>query len=142
MHEIGQCLTTIRAVARLHGKTTSFVDGVVASVSTLRLLCVLAMQAVRLAVAVLLCYGGAFFIGHTIKLGDLILNCIALEVSSSVPQASLLMCLFSCAWWDACRLYDQHVSVLCVAVRPARATDKAAPHSAVPRCMMCRKLTV
>jgi hypothetical protein len=96
VHEIGQCLTTIRAVARLHGKTTSFVDCVVASVSTLRLLCVLAMQALRLTVAVLLCYGGAYFIGHTIKPGDLILNCIALEVRSSVPPASLLMCLFSC----------------------------------------------
>jgi hypothetical protein len=96
MHEIGQCPTTIGAVARLHGKTTSFVGGVVASVGTLRLLCFLAMQAFRLAVAVLLCYGGAFFIGHTIKPGDLILNCIALEVRSSVPPASLLMCLFSC----------------------------------------------
>ncbi len=96
MHEIGQCLTTTRAVARLHGKTTSFVDGMVASVSTLRLLCVLAMQALRLTVEVLLCYGGAFVIGHTIKLGDLMLNCIALEVRSSVPRASMLMCLFSC----------------------------------------------
>jgi hypothetical protein len=90
VHEIGQCLTTIRAVARLHGKTTSFVDGVVASVGTPRLLCVLAMQAFRLAVAVLLCYGGAFFIGHTIKLGDLILNCIALEVRSSADVLVLV----------------------------------------------------
>jgi hypothetical protein len=29
VHEIGGALTTTRAVARLHGKTTSFVDGVV-----------------------------------------------------------------------------------------------------------------
>jgi hypothetical protein len=87
VHDIGESLTTIRAVARLHGKTTSFVDGVVTSVSTLRLLCFLAMQALRLAVAVLLGYGGAYFIGHTIALSDLILNCIALEVSSSSRHA-------------------------------------------------------
>ena len=82
------CLTTMRAVARLHGKTTSFVDGVVASVGTTRLLCFLAMQALRLAVATMLCYGGAIFIGHTIGLGELILNCIALEVRrTSLPPA-------------------------------------------------------
>jgi hypothetical protein len=87
VHEVGEALTTSRAVARLHGKTTSFVGGVVASVGTLRLLCFLAMQAVRLAVASLLCYGGAYFIGHTIALSDLILNCIALEVRSSFRHA-------------------------------------------------------
>jgi hypothetical protein len=81
--EVHGALTTTRAVARLHGKTTSFVHGVVASVGTLRLLCFLAMQAFRIAVASLLCYGGAYFIGHTIALSDLILNCIALEVRSS-----------------------------------------------------------
>lgn len=43
------------------------------------MLCFLAMQAFQLAVASLLCYGGASFIGHTIVLSDLILNCIALE---------------------------------------------------------------
>ncbi len=87
MHQIGEALTTIRAVARLHGETTSFVDGVVASVGTPRLVCFLAMQAFRLAVAVLLGYGGAYFIGKSIKLSDLILNCIALEVSSSFCHA-------------------------------------------------------
>ncbi len=93
MHEVAEALATSHAVARLHGKTTSFVGGVVASVSTPRLLCFLAMQLFRLAVAVLLGYGGAFFIGHTIKLSDLILSCIALEVRSSLPPASSL---FSC----------------------------------------------
>ncbi len=93
---MADALTTTRAVARLRGKTTSFVHGVVASVSTLRLLCFLAMQTFRLAVASLLCYGGAYFIGHTIALSDLILNCIALEVRSSVPPASLPTCLLSC----------------------------------------------
>jgi len=83
-----RALTTTRAVARLRGKTTSFVGGVVASVSTPRLLCFLAMQAFRLVVASLLCYGGAYFIGHTIALSDLILNCMALGVSSSsLPPA-------------------------------------------------------
>ena len=84
---MGHTLTTTRAVARLHGKTTSFVDGVVVSVGTWRLLFFLAMQAFRVAVAVLLCYGGAFFIGSSIKLSDLILNCIALEVRSSFRHA-------------------------------------------------------
>jgi hypothetical protein len=93
---MGHTLRTTRAVARLHGKTTSFVDGVVASVGTPRLLCFLAMQAFRLAVASLLGYGGAYFIGHTIVLGDLILNCIALEVRSIFPPASLLLWAFSC----------------------------------------------
>ena len=93
---MSQSLTTIRAVARLHGKATIFVGGVVQSVGTLRLLCFLSMQVFRLAVASLLCYGGAYFIGHTIKLGDLILNCIALEVRSSVPPASLLLRVVSC----------------------------------------------
>ena len=88
LHEMSACLTTIRAVARLHGKTTSFVDGVVASVGTTRLLFFLVMQALRLAVATMLCYGGAYFIGHTIGLGELILNCIALEVRrTSLPPA-------------------------------------------------------
>ena len=96
VHEVGEALTTSRAVARLHGKTTSFVGGgVVASVSTPRLLFFLAMQALRVAVAVLLGYGGAYFIGKSIKLSDLILNCIALEVRLSFPPASSLPCLLS-----------------------------------------------
>jgi hypothetical protein len=100
MDEMGHTLTTTHAVARLHGKTTSFIDGVVVSVGTPRLLCFLAMQAFQLAVASLLCYGGAYFIGHTIVLGDLILNCIALEVRSIFPPASLLLWAFS--WLVGC----------------------------------------
>ena len=92
---MAEALATSRAVARLHGKTTSFVGGVVASVSTPRLLCFLAMQAFRLIVGSLLCYGGAYFIGHTIKLSDLILNCIALEVRSSLPPCRAR----SRDWW-------------------------------------------
>jgi hypothetical protein len=84
---MGDSVRTIRAVARLHGKTTTFVDGVVVSVSTPRLLCFLAMQTFRLVVASLLCYGGAYFIGHTIAFSDLILNCIALEV---IPSSQLV----------------------------------------------------
>ena len=33
-----------------------------------------------LTIACALCYGGSYFIAHTIALGDLILNCVALEV--------------------------------------------------------------
>jgi hypothetical protein len=91
VHAISEILTTTCAVARLHGKTTSFAYGVMASVSTPRLLCFLAMQALRLAVASLLGYGGAYFIGYTITLKDLILNCIALEVGSSFPPASSML---------------------------------------------------
>ena len=137
---MADALTTTRAVARLHGKTTSFVGSVVASVGTLRLLCFLAMQAFRLAVASLLGYGGAYFIGHTIALSDLILNCIALEVRSSFRHA-----VRGCggqyrACCDACPLYEQHAPVWRVAVRPARAADEAAPHTADPWRMpvMCR----
>jgi hypothetical protein len=77
---MASCLMTMCAVAQLHRNTTSFVGGVVVSVGTTRLLCFLAVQSARLAVASMLCYGGAYFIAHTIGLGDLILNCIALEV--------------------------------------------------------------
>ena len=101
VHEVAEALATSRAVARLHGKTTSFVGGVVASVSTPRLLCFLAMQALRVAVAVLLGYGGAYFIGHTIKLSDLILNCIALEVRSSLPPCRAR----SRDWWGCVTRY-------------------------------------
>ena len=134
MHEIGEGLTTARAVARLHGKTTSFVDGVVASVSTLRLLCFLAMQAFRLAVAVLLCYGGAYFIGHTIKLGDLILNCIALEVCSSFPPASSLPCAISCLLGCGAR-HTVRMRLLCVwPCAPLEPQTRL--HSADLRCMI------
>ena len=103
---MSDALTTTRAVARLHGKTTSFVDGVVASVGTPRLIFFLAMQAFRLAVAVLLCYGGAFFIGKSIKLSDLILNCIALEVRSSFRHAVRRTWL-----WRACTPSARHMAV-------------------------------
>ena len=90
MSELDCCLRTIRAVARLHGATTHFVDGMLVSVSTARLLCFLAVQMVRLTVASALCYGGSYFIAHTIPLGDLILNCVALQVRTSrSPTAGL-----------------------------------------------------
>ena len=140
VHEVGEALTTSRAVARLHGKTTSFVGGVVASVSTPRLLCFLAMQALRVAVAVLLGYGGAFFIGHTIALSDLILNCIALEVRASLPPDRC--CGRSRACWHARPLFGQHAPVWCAPVRATRVADKATRHSANPRCMMRRDRAV
>jgi hypothetical protein len=124
---MSQSLTTIRAVARLHGKATIFVGGVVQSVGTLRLLCFLSMQVFRLAVASLLCYGGAYFIGHTIKLGDLILNCIALEVRSSVPPASLLLGVVSCLGGCVPCMRPAYVCfVCCRAPRSCRKQDCAA----------------
>jgi hypothetical protein len=107
VHKMSACLTTMRAVAQLHDKTTSFVDGVVASIGTARMLCFLVMQALRLAVAAMLCYGGAYFIGHTIGLGDLILNCIALEVRrTSLPSARgcarFCACFVAACVWVCC----------------------------------------
>ena len=143
MQEVADALTTTRAVARLRGKTTSFVGGVVASVGTMRLLFFLAMQAFRLAVASLLCYGGAYFIGHTIALSDLILNCIALEVRSSFCRASCVGVVGSIVP-GGIALYDQHARVVCLAVGPARAAGEATPHTADPRGMpvMSRDRTV
>jgi hypothetical protein len=65
------------------------------------------MQALRLAVAAMLCYGGAYFIGHTIGLGDLILNCIALEVRrTSLPSARgcarFCACFVAACVWVCC----------------------------------------
>ncbi len=78
----------MRAVSLLHGDKTIFssnyVDGErtrkLVSVSTARLAFFLLVQIARLAIASALCYGGSYFIAHTIGLGDLILNCVALEV--------------------------------------------------------------
>ena len=114
VQEVADALTTTRAVARLHGKTTSFVGGVVASVGTLRLLCFLAMQAFRLAVASLLCYGGAYFIGHTIALSDLILNCIALEVRSSFRHATCVGVVGNLLPGGMCPLFTISIRGLCV----------------------------
>ncbi len=84
MVEIELCLSTMRAIARLHGPTTSCDDrGKLRSVSTARLFWFIMVQAVRLLVASALCYGGSYFIANTIALGDLILNCVALEVRGS-----------------------------------------------------------
>ena len=89
VHELGNVLTTMRAVARLHGARTDDhghsitdfdEDMKLSSVSTSRLLVFSMVQLARLTIACALCYGGSFFIAHTIDLGDLILNCIALEV--------------------------------------------------------------
>jgi hypothetical protein len=87
---MSSCLTSVRAVARLHGKATIIVDGKVESVGTARLCWYLAVQTVRLAIAAALCYGGSKFIANTIALGDLILNCVALEVRESSHSPSIM----------------------------------------------------
>ena len=55
-----------------------------------------------------------------------------------------MRCVLYHAWWDACPLYDQHSRVVCLAVRPARAANKAAPHTADPWRMqvMCPDRTL
>ncbi len=99
VNEFDNCLTTIRAVGSLHtrgdtsfqwtkedgepwtssdGRTPKFYK--LTSVSTARLSFFLFVQAFRLTIACALCYGGSYFIAHTIKLGDLVLNCVALAV--------------------------------------------------------------
>ena len=85
--EISSTLSTLRAVARLHGQTTGVdADGRLTSIGTARLLWFSMVQAVRLLIAAGLCYGGSYFIAHTIALGDLILNCIALEFVLEVDE--------------------------------------------------------
>jgi hypothetical protein len=102
-NELENCLGTMRAVGSLHGDTTSFQwtneDGEpwkmnqsrgrkfykLQSVGTARLIVFFFVQVCRLTIACALCYGGSFFISHTIGLGDLILNCVALEVRIKPP---------------------------------------------------------
>ncbi len=77
-------MTITWAVSRLLGPTTSFSStGKLISVSMARLACFVAVQAFRIAIACALCYGGSKFIGFSISLKDLILNCIALTVRRS-----------------------------------------------------------
>ena len=100
-NELENCLTTIRAVYSLHdgftlfgttfewtkedGEPWSEKDGstpkvyAMKRVSTTRFAFFMLVQALRLFIACALCYGGSYFIAHTIGLGDLILNCVALE---------------------------------------------------------------
>ena len=99
VNELENCLTTVRAVTTLHthGKTPfewtkedgepwNAEDGKtpkvykLTSISSARLAFFQLVQACRLTIACALCYGGSFFIAHTIGLGELILNCVALEV--------------------------------------------------------------
>jgi hypothetical protein len=107
VNEFENCLATIRAVASLHtsdGKTSfqwtkedgepwTKEDGKIPkvyalkSVGTARLAFFLLVQACRLTIASALCYGGSYFIAHTIGLGDLILNCVALEVRTQSGRA-------------------------------------------------------
>jgi hypothetical protein len=84
VEELAASLTITWAVARLRGPTTRFSStGKLISVSTARLVCFVAVQACRITIASALCYGGSKFIGFTISLKDLILNCIALTVRHS-----------------------------------------------------------
>ena len=84
VEELASSLTITWAVARLRGPTTRFSKaGKLISVSTARLVWFGVAQACRIAIASALCYGGSNFIGFTISLKDLILNCIALTVRRS-----------------------------------------------------------
>jgi hypothetical protein len=80
---MGSCLTTIRAAFYLNGATTHIVGGKLASISRPRLMWFFAVQSLRLVIAAALCYGGSQFIANTIALGDLIINCVALEARST-----------------------------------------------------------
>ncbi len=110
---MANCLTALRAIARLHNQTAAGTEfdskKQLVSVSTARLVFFGIAQSFRFTLAVALCYGGSYFIAHTIALGDLILNCVALEVrrisrrkwrptliisSSPAESAALLCCQF------------------------------------------------
>jgi hypothetical protein len=97
-NDIDSCAKTIVCAVCVHGRTTHFDNGEIISVSTARLLCFLVVQLSRLAIAVALAYGGSYFIAHEISLGDLILNCVALEVVSRPPRkdAPILRSGMSC----------------------------------------------
>ncbi len=94
VREFASSLTLTWAVAHLRGPTTSFSKaGKLISVSPARLVCFLVVQGIRITICAALCYGGSKFIGFTISLKDLILNCIALTVSRCLTHGvALLFC--------------------------------------------------
>ena len=87
--DISASVRAMRAVASLHvhDKGTSIVNGRIESVGTARLSWFLATNTVHIFISSALCYGGMKFIGFTIGLGELILNCVALEVRSPCRHA-------------------------------------------------------
>ena len=98
---MANCLTTLRAIARLHNQTAAGTEfeskKQLVSVSTPRLVFFGIAQSFRLTLAAALCYGGSYFIAHTIGLGDLILNCVALEVRRILP-ALVVSCTNHCSF--------------------------------------------
>ena len=82
--EINSALHLMFASLRLRGATTEFamVGGkkTIATLSTVRVAIFLAVQAIRIAIAVRLGSGGMFFLINTIDLPEILLNSVALEV--------------------------------------------------------------
>ena len=80
LNEISSCLRVTAAVIQLRGVSTKIIDGKINSISSVRVVSFVFIQMIRLAIAILLAYGGMRFLGNTFSLGDLILNTLALEV--------------------------------------------------------------
>ena len=113
--EVDSCARLIAAAARLRGATTKIVAGKIHSISNTRLAFFVAVQTVRLVVALALGYGafasargsslrtyqpptlagGTRFLTITIPLGEIILNSVALE-----ECGCLLLCVLAVA--NAC----------------------------------------
>ena len=77
--ELASCFRLTVAAVQLRGATTTIVEGSFKSISTPRVVWFVGVQLVRLAIAVLLAYGGVRFLMSTISLPELILNIVALE---------------------------------------------------------------
>ena len=84
--EIASSLRVTIAVAQLCGGSTEVIGGKIKSISMVRMLWFTFAQTTRLAIAVCLGYGGTLFLTHTVKLGDLILNCVALGFVTEVDD--------------------------------------------------------
>ena len=146
VNELESCLGTIRAVATLHthGKTSfqwtnedgerwTRKDGKtpkvyrLKSVGSARFALFLLAQTWRLAIACALCYGGSYFIAHTIALGDLILNCVALEVRITPSPPYTLLPARKRRPWDFCALSVRHGSrrAFLQGLRPQTAEESA-----------------
>ena len=86
LNEAASCLCVTAAVIQLQGASTKIVQGKLTSISSIRVVCFVFTQMIRLAIAILLAYGGMRFLGNTFSMENLILNMLALEVCMHYPR--------------------------------------------------------
>ena len=90
LNEVTSCLCVTAAAIQLQGASTRIVKGNINSISSVRVVCFVSIQMIRLAIAILLAYGGMRFLGNTFSLGDLILNTLALEFVIQIDEGKNL----------------------------------------------------